>query len=122
MQKIAGVQTVRVSLNDGLTVLDLRAGNAVTLKQLRGVLKDNGFVSEDARLEAIGIACFDAGKLAFRVSGADELFVVVPGQSPTGYEDLKQRASLADTRLAQLKGVARLTKTGSSVVEVEWVR
>ena len=48
MQKVDGVQSVRVSLNDGLTILDLKAGNAVTLAKLRQIIKNNGFVSKEA--------------------------------------------------------------------------
>lgn len=54
MQKVDGVQTVRVSLKEGLTVLELRPDNTVTLSQLRAVIKKNGFVSKDARIVARG--------------------------------------------------------------------
>ena len=54
MRKIAGVQAVTVSLRDGLTVLDLRPDNKITLAQLRTVIKNNGFVSKDALITARG--------------------------------------------------------------------
>jgi hypothetical protein len=54
MQKVDGVQNVRVSLNDGLTILDLKPGNDVTLARLRQIIKNNGFVSKDATLLARG--------------------------------------------------------------------
>ena len=54
MQKVDGVQSVRVSLNDGLTILDLKAGNAVTLAKLRQIIKNNGFVSKEATAVARG--------------------------------------------------------------------
>jgi hypothetical protein len=54
MQKVDGVQTVRVSLKEGLTVLELRPDNTVTLSQLRTVIKNNGFVSKDAQILARG--------------------------------------------------------------------
>ena len=54
MQKVDGVQTVRVSLKEGLTVLELRPDNTVTLSQLRAVIKNNGFVSKDAQIIARG--------------------------------------------------------------------
>ena len=56
MQKVDGVETVRVSLNDGLTILDLKAGNAITLAALRQIVKNNGFVSKEARVVARGAA------------------------------------------------------------------
>lgn len=54
MQKVDGVQTVRVSLKEGLTTLELRPDNTVTLLQLRAVIKNNGFVSKDAAIVARG--------------------------------------------------------------------
>jgi hypothetical protein len=54
MQKVEGVKSVVVSLKDGLTVLELREGNVVTLAQLRTVIKNNGFVSRDANIVARG--------------------------------------------------------------------
>ena len=69
MQKVDGVQSVRVSLNDGLTILDLAPGNAVTLAKLRQIIKNNGFVSKDARVLAHGAA---NGERGFVVSGTNE--------------------------------------------------
>jgi hypothetical protein len=54
MQKVDGVQTVRVSLKDGLTILDLKPGNSVTLATLRQIIKNNGFVSKEASVDASG--------------------------------------------------------------------
>jgi hypothetical protein len=69
MQKVDGVQNVRVSLNDGLTILDLKPGNAVTLARLRQIIKNNGFVSKEASLLARGTA---KGERVFVVSGTNE--------------------------------------------------
>jgi hypothetical protein len=54
MQKVDGVEAVRVSLNDGLTILDLKAGNTITLAAVRQIVKNNGFVSKEARVVARG--------------------------------------------------------------------
>jgi copper chaperone CopZ len=54
MQRVEGVTSVAVSLKEGLTVLELREGNTVTLAQLRTVIKNNGFVSRDANVVARG--------------------------------------------------------------------
>ena len=71
MEKVDGVETVRVSLNEGLTVLDLKAGNSVTLAQLRQVIKNNGFVSKEATVIARG-APVRGEDHAFEVSGTRE--------------------------------------------------
>jgi hypothetical protein len=69
MQKVDGVQTVRVSLNDGLTILDLKPGNTVTLAKIRQIIKNNGFVSKEANIVARGAA---SGLQVFSVSGTNE--------------------------------------------------
>ena len=69
MQKVDGVQTVRVSLNDGLTILDLKPGNAVTMAKLRQIIKNNGFVAKEASVIARGEP---KGERAFAVGGTAE--------------------------------------------------
>lgn len=54
MQKLEGVDKVTVSLKDGLTILELKAGNTVTLAKLRSIIKNNGFVSKNAEIIAQG--------------------------------------------------------------------
>ncbi|HEV3142176.1 MAG TPA: hypothetical protein VGY57_16735 [Vicinamibacterales bacterium] len=58
-----------MSLNDGLTILDLKPGNAVTLSKLRQIIKNNGFVSKEASAIAHGGA---NGAREFVVSGTNE--------------------------------------------------
>jgi len=69
MQKVDGIETVHVSLNDGLTILDLKPGNAATLAKLRQIIKSSGFVSKEASVLARGSA---SGERAFVVSGTNE--------------------------------------------------
>ena len=69
MQKVDGVQNVRVSLNGGLTILDFKPGNAVTLSTLRQIIKDNGFVSKEANIFARGKP---RGDRLFVVGGTNE--------------------------------------------------
>ena len=76
MQKIAGVQNVTVSLNDGLTILDLKPDNTVTLAKLRQVIKDSGFVSKDAQIVARGATAMADGRPVFDVSGTKERLVL----------------------------------------------
>jgi hypothetical protein len=69
MQKVDGIQTARVSLKDGLTILELKPGNAVTLAKLRQIIKNNGFVSKEAAIVAAG---HPDGTNAFVVAGTNE--------------------------------------------------
>ena len=69
MKKVPAVAHVRVSLNDGLTVLDLKPGNTATLAELRQIIKNNGFVSKEATAVARGTVADDR---TFVVSGTNE--------------------------------------------------
>jgi hypothetical protein len=70
MKKVPAVADVRVSLKEGLTILDLKADNTVTLAQLRQIIKNNGFVSGEATVVARGTPA--AGDKTFAVSGTNE--------------------------------------------------
>jgi hypothetical protein len=69
MQKVDGITNVRVSLNEGLTILDPKPGNTVTLAKMRQIIKSNGFVSKEANVLARGSA---NGQRAFVVGGTNE--------------------------------------------------
>jgi hypothetical protein len=69
MKKVPAVAHVRVSLKEGLTVLDLKPGNSTTLAEPRQIIKNNGFVPKEASVVAGGSV---AGDNAFVVSGTNE--------------------------------------------------
>jgi hypothetical protein len=79
MQKVPGVASVRVSLNEGLTVLDLKPGNDVTLSNLRRVIRNNGFVTKEAQVVAVGAVSTTGAAVVFEVSGTRERFSLQPG-------------------------------------------
>src|SRR5438093_13246651 len=70
MKKVPAVAQVRVSLNEGLTVLDLRPGNIATVAELRQIIKNNGFVSKEATAVARGTVAAD--QKTFVLSGTNE--------------------------------------------------
>ena len=70
MKKNPAVAQVRVSLKDGLTVLDLKPGNSATIAELRQIIKSNGFVSKEVNALARGTVSQD--RKAFVVSGTNE--------------------------------------------------
>jgi hypothetical protein len=84
MQKVDAVQSARVSLKDGLTILDLKPDNRVTLAQLRQIIKNNGFVSKEARVTARGVSSTAEGKPIFEVSGTRERFLLSASPQQSG--------------------------------------
>jgi hypothetical protein len=69
-KKVPSVTDVRVSLNDGLTILDLKPGNTTTLAELRQIIRNNGFISKEATVVARGRPT--ANQTAFAVEGTSE--------------------------------------------------
>jgi hypothetical protein len=70
MKKNAAVAQVRVSLKDGLTILDLKPGNTATVAALRQIIKNNGFVSKEVTATARGTVSADQKE--FVVAGTTE--------------------------------------------------
>ena len=81
MKKVPTVEHVRVSLNEGLTVLDLKPGNSTTLSELRQIIRNNGFVPKEATVVARGTV---AGDDAFVVSGTNERLTLSASPQPHG--------------------------------------
>jgi copper chaperone CopZ len=84
MQRVDGVQSVTVSLKDGLTILDLKPDNTVSLAKLRQVIKNNGFVSKEAQIVARGSTTGGGGAAGFEVSGTRERLVPIGQAQQTG--------------------------------------
>jgi hypothetical protein len=84
MQKVVGVTSVKVSLNDGLTILDFAPDNTVTVAQLRQVIRNNGFVTNESRIIAAGTVTQSNGSAFFELRGSKERFRLMtplPAQS-----------------------------------------
>ncbi len=78
IKKIAGVESVDVSLKQGLTSIRLKPGNTVTLAQVRKAIKADAFTPQEARITAVGVLNSAAnGAAIFKVAGTGETFPVV---------------------------------------------
>jgi len=70
MKKNPAVEQVRVSLKDGMTILDLKQVNTTTIAELRRIIKNNGFVSKEVTATTQGTVSAD--QKTFIVSGTNE--------------------------------------------------
>lgn len=77
VKKIEGVESAKVSLNEGRASIVLRPGNSVRLEQIRKVVNDQGFTPKEARVKAVGGLTMTNGRLQFKVSGSKEVFPVM---------------------------------------------
>ncbi|MBW3564521.1 MAG: heavy-metal-associated domain-containing protein [Acidobacteria bacterium] len=86
LQKIEGVDSVRVSLNEGIADVRLKEGNEVTIEQVRQIATDSGFTPRGAEVEVAGtiVSHREAGQVAFRVTGQDLIYILVDDPKSEG--------------------------------------
>jgi copper chaperone CopZ len=68
MNRIDGVASVDVSLNEGTVLLKLKPANRVTVDQIREVIRNNGFTPKATQVEAAGRLIERNGKPALDVT------------------------------------------------------
>jgi copper chaperone CopZ len=91
VKKIAGVQSVNVSLNKGLVTIELAAGNHLTMIELRRVITANGFSPKEANVVVDGVLENRAGTPTLKSDGTNETFLLVPMQNAaSAFEDVKR--------------------------------
>ena len=89
LQKIDGVDTVKVTLNDGKATLTLKPRNKVTLAQVRSVIEKNGFTPKAAAVVAeTDVIAGPDGQPQLRVSGTNETFPMAGGTTDAVRRDL----------------------------------
>ena len=93
LQKIDGVDTVKVTLNDGKATVTFKPLNKVTLAQMRAVIEKNGFTPKAAAISATADVVADpGGQPQLRLSGTNETFPVSSGTGEAVRTDLKKQA------------------------------
>ena len=79
LKAVAGVESVDVSLENGLARVQLKPGNAVTLKQLQDAVTKNGFVMKASYATLAGTVSAGVGRAQLKVSGSNDVLQLVPG-------------------------------------------
>jgi hypothetical protein len=75
MEKVPGVESATVSLNEGRAVLKLKPENTLTLGKVRESVRRNGFTPRDAQISAIAETV--AGEpLRLRITGTPDVYDV----------------------------------------------
>ena len=74
IKNIEGVQSVDVSLSNGLAMVVFAPGNHVRYEQLLAAIDKNGFVVKGAKMVADGTIENNGGTVSLRVSGSNDLF------------------------------------------------
>jgi len=75
MEKLPGVETATVKLNEGRAVLALKPGNTLAIGQVRESVRRNGFTPRDARITATADVV-SGNALRLRVTGTPDVYEV----------------------------------------------
>ena len=83
IEKIEGVTSVSVSLNEGMTTIQFAASNSVRIEQIREVIRKNGFTPKEAEIKVAGLLNVRGDTLALASPGVDEPLLLqdFPGTS-----------------------------------------
>ena len=73
LKKVAGVESVEVSLNKGLATVKLKAGNQVSVSQLWELIHKNGYTPKETSVSVRGELIDAQGRPALKVSGTKDI-------------------------------------------------
>ena len=107
LKSVNGVNSVDVSLNQGLATVTLKSGNTVTMEQLKRAITKNGFTTKQSNVVVTGTLISDNGKVTLRVSGSNETFALVPQN-----QQIKDFSHLSGKSVT-VEGVIPETKKGT---------
>lgn len=86
LKKVAGVESVEVSLNQGLATVKLKAGNTVSVPQLWLLLHDKGYTPKTTTVSVRGDLAEVQGRIQLKVSGTkDVLTLLADPHNPAAY-------------------------------------
>jgi hypothetical protein len=102
VEKLPGVQSARVSLNEGRMVVDLARGNSVSLAQIRRSVERNGFTPREATVRARVEVIAEDESMRVNVLGLDERYEVVPTADAS---DIRQQLAGLAGKTVVVEGV-----------------
>lgn len=87
-----GVESVQVSLNEGLARIQLKPGNKIKLAQLQKRVEESGFVPKQARVTVAVRIDSVRDSLRLVVVGTEEVFrLSLAPESPLSKDELRKR-------------------------------
>ena len=124
IRKIPGVESVNVSLKQGLVSITLKPGNTVTLEQVRKAIKNDAFAPKEARVVAVGELATAGGKLQFKIARTNEVFPVEPAphalwRKQTG-KPLLVNGIISEPTNRSDTGILQITGASEAGVQMQW--
>lgn len=97
IKKLDGVESIDVSLEKASADIRLKPGNAITLPQLRRIIRRSGYPTKDARVEARGMLVERNGKPALDLQNGSFLELSAkPAASSAGVIDVAGVSRVVD--------------------------
>ena len=119
IRKLPGVESVDVSLERAITDIRLKPNNAVTLAQLRHIIKTSGFNAKEATVTAAGTLVERDGKPAVTVSIINTVWLIVPESGrPSVYADAAKRIDSRPSMGIEITGVVPEPKAGVTAEQI----
>jgi copper chaperone CopZ len=78
IQKLDGVEKVQLSAEEGLVIVQLKAGNKIAIAQLRRLVRSNGYPTKDAEITALGKLVIAGGTHSFDLLNGSSLALADP--------------------------------------------
>jgi len=109
LTKVAGVDTVEVSLTRALATVKLKPGNDVSLAQIVRLVREKGYTIPNASIAVSGLPAKSADRWVLKVpSSGERIELVEDPQNASAYAALARYASQAAT----VRGKMTLAKNG----------
>ena len=122
VQKLSGVESVNVSLERASTDIQLRAGNTITLEQLRHIIKNNGFTTKEATVTVVGTLIERGGEPALDVTGTNTVMrIVADPKQPAIFKQIQDRLRAKPVGAVRLTGVVESTADSPDRIAVRAV-
>ena len=97
LTSVSGVDSVDVSLANGLAAVKMKPSNTTTLKQLQTAITKNGFTMKQSAATVVGTAVVDSGRAQLKVSGSNEMLDLIPqGQATPIASSLNGKSVLVE--------------------------
>lgn len=116
LRKVAGVESVGVSLNKGLATVKLKPGNTVSVPQLWELIHKNGYTPKATTVSVRGELTNANGSLQLKVSGTNDTLTLAADAKNSGvFGDASKRVG----QIVVVQGVMMPTKDLKAAVPLQ---
>jgi copper chaperone CopZ len=116
LKKVAGVESVDVSLNKGFASVKLKPGNTVSVPQFWEVIHHNGYTPKTTTVTVRGDLTEAQGRLQLKVSGTNQVLTLVTDPKSA---ELKNKLQQKLGQTVILQGVMEPGKDLQSTVPLQ---